>query len=97
MATKKEKKIRMLENMILVNVVVDSEENGISLPEELVQQRRMSATVGIAEIVGPECKYVKKGDFIFYKQYVGNALEHEQLDKNSMHIVVSENDVLGII
>lgn len=89
--------IKMLHDHILVRVIIDQHDSPIALPPELMEMKKASATTGIAEVVGPECKWVKKGDFVFYKQYVGNPLDHESLDKASAHIVVSEHDILGRI
>lgn len=87
----------MLHDHILVRVVIESEQSGIALPKSMLDERKLTATTGIAAAVGPECKWVKEGDFVFYKQFVGNILEHETLPEGAAHVVVSEHDILGRI
>lgn len=95
----KKNSIKMLSNMVLVKVTLELEPTGIALPTHITEAKKADATTGTAYVVGPDCKYIKKDDFVFYKQYVGNILDHEELsgDPNVVYIVVSENDILGHI
>lgn len=97
--------IKMTSNLILVEVStkVEGEGGDIALPSEILQEKRLekqsTATTGIASVVGPDCESVEQGDFVFYKQFVGNILDHESLDndEHKAYIVVSEKDILGFI
>lgn len=86
---------KMLRNTVLVKLEIKNKDGGIYLPEIVKDEQKINATTGQAVSVGPEAKVVKEGDFVFYKNYVGNILEHETLPKGETLVVVSEDDIVG--
>jgi co-chaperonin GroES (HSP10) len=87
----------MLRNTILIKITKQEKDGAVHLPETVQKERSISAIAGEAVSVGDDCKVVTEGDFLFYKSYVGNALEHKLLPKDEILIVVSEDDVVGIL
>jgi len=83
----------MIKNLVLVKVPKTSQIRGIAMPTEYTELNIASA--GVVAGVGPDCEYVQKEDFVFYKNTVGHKIEDDSLPKDTHFIVVSENDLIG--
>lgn len=79
----------------LVIVKLEEKDNGIIIPDSLKDQLQSTLTFGQAYAIGPDCKYVKEGDYIHYNSFVGHELKDETLPKG-LFTIVSENDILAI-
>jgi co-chaperonin GroES (HSP10) len=79
----------------LIIVKLSEKAGAIIIPDSAKESMFATCTSGVAEIVGPDCKYVKKGDFIHYNSYVGNEIKDPEL-KGGIYMIVSENDVFAI-
>lgn len=90
--------MKMLRDCILVEIQKEVKtKHGIHLPTQSVEDVARIASIGVAKDAGPDCSFVKKGDKVFFKSYVGNWIDHEDFSKASLWVVVSENDVIGIL
>ncbi len=88
--------VKMLRDNVLIRVEKrEQTDKGIYLPSDIVDKQ--VATTGWAEEVGPDCKIVKKGDYLFFKEMVGHLIDHQVLDDSCFHLVVSENDIVGVM
>lgn len=89
--------IKILKNHLLVKIDKRSKtEAGLYMTEESAIAAAREATYGEVVEVGPSAS-IKKGEFVLYKQYVGNELKHSTLDENFHYIVVSEDDILAVV
>jgi len=90
--------IKLLKKCLLIQLnASEVTREGIHLTPESAERAAREATYGRVVIVGPDAKTVKVGDFVLYKQYVGNELKHSLLPKDFRYIVVSEDDLLAIV
>ena len=90
-------KIKLRENHLLIEVgVQDMSKKGIHLTPESVEAEARKATYGQVVEAGPKAT-IKIGEFVLYKQYVGNELKHSSLDSKKHYIVVAEDDILAIV
>ena len=64
--------------------------SGIYLPEP-AKEKPLTAVV---KEVGPDAKYVKKGDKILYKQY--GSLQEVKVDGDE-YIILSEEDIIATV
>lgn len=94
---KEEFPVKMLHDHVLIQVKKHMRtKGGIELPPSMQDATRV-ATVGWAVATGPEVENTDVGDFVFYKEFVGHALDHPILDTEHVYLVVSEKDLLGTI
>lgn len=87
----------MNRDLVLVKLEEVTKSTELILPEDVKESAEnreiMYATTGTAEAIGPECEYVKEGDFIHYNSVIGNQIKDETLT-GGIFIVVAERDIL---
>ena len=89
----------MMENHLLIKIEDKLKGSGIAIPEDTKERMMEEAALsnqGEVAFIGDECKYVKIGDYVHYKNFIGNRVDDESLSKDGTYVVVAENDILAI-
>lgn len=85
------KDLALLENRLLIKRIKEQKDGGIEIPDDVNVQDAVHFK-GLVACVGPDCKNVKEGDTVIYR----DGYSKLNLEGNEYH-VAREDHIVGII
>lgn len=88
---------KLLRNLVLVKIPKQTKSRGgLELPTSAVEEKKLSASEGVAVACGKECEEVAVGDKVMCKAYVGNDLDDDTFDSDFWYRVIAEDDIMAV-